>query len=65
MAMRKTRAVTESKMLSHLRLLSVRVVKGGLPLGSLTADIKQLVGQFADLKVGFPIISAEQDRGRT
>jgi hypothetical protein len=41
MAMRKTRAVTESKMLSHLRLpVSFNVVRRGhesLPLGSLTS----------------------------
>lgn len=54
MAMRKTRAVTESKMLSHLRL-PVSLIhlshKIGLPLGSLTSDIKQLVRQLANGKV--------------
>lgn len=51
MAMRKTRAVTESKMLSHLRLpvsLSHLSETFSLPLGSLTSDIKQLVCQLTN-----------------
>lgn len=58
MAMRKTRAVTESKMLSHLRLtnqLLTMCAIGSLPLRSLTSDIKQLVCQLANLEVGLAI----------
>jgi len=54
MAMRKTRAVTESKMLSHLRLpVSFGLARGdgSLPLGSLTSDVKELVCQFSNLEV--------------
>ena len=55
MAMRKTRAVTESKMLSHLRLPISFDQRGkgpeSLPLGSLTSNIKELVRQFSNLEV--------------
>jgi len=59
MAMRKTRAVTESKMLSHLRLSisSFHLWETlSLPLGPLTSDIEQLVRQLANGKVSLAAV---------